>query len=292
MKKLNLFLGLGAICLAMLFSSCEDVTHSAPVITVDQDNPLILGIGVSSATLTGTIVAEAKLQQVTLHKTVGSSTSLIETITDFDSGEITTTDDVNYTFRFEIDGITEETTIEITAMDKDDQDASESVVIQVTAGNPVDSYTAILMGGQSNATVGSFLDASEGDVYLIAAANTHSELIDVVYYYGSSNLATLTAPDDVTVNGGAGNLSLCTGFTTKNETRFTSSSLSGSEFDDIENDADIADITGINESKMVNLSVGDVIAFETVDGNKGLIKVAAITTGNTGTITIDVKIQQ
>ena len=103
---------------------------------------------------------------------------------------------------------------------------------------------------------------------------------------------TLTAPDDVTVNGGAGNLSLCVDFTTKNETRFASSSITASEFDDIENDAQIADITGLNESKLTQLAIDDVVAFVTEDGKKGLIKVADMETGNTGTITINVKIQQ
>ena len=257
MKKLNLFLGLGAISIAMFFNSCsEDTVYPAPTVNFDQTSPVVLGVGITTATLTGSIVAEAKLESVVISKTVGSSETSLATITDFESGNVTTTDDVNYTFNYVLDGITENTTLTVKATDKDGQFASQSIDIEVTLGNPIDSYTAILMGGQSNATVGSFLDASEGDVYLIADANTHSELIDVVYYYGSSNLATLTAPDDVTVNGGAGNLSLCVGFTTKNETRFTSSSLTGSEFDAIENDAEIADITGINASKMTDLSVG------------------------------------
>jgi hypothetical protein len=184
---------------------------------------------------------------------------------------------------------------ELIVTDKDGLTASQSAVITVDpsmAGGPIDTYTAILMGAQSNLDIGSFLDAETGDVYLIGPATTNQSLIDVVYYYGSQNLATLTAPDDATVGGGAGNLSLCESWTTKNGTRFGTASITAAEFDNIVNDIQIVAETGISDSKKTQLTVGNVLSFQTVNGKKGLIKVSAITTGTAGSITIDVKIQE
>jgi hypothetical protein len=294
MKKLQIVLGLGIISAMFLFNACEEeTTNSYPVISYDDASPVTLEPGEDSYSVTGDIVAEAGLESVTVTKTTATGGTVpVATIDDFESGEVTQVDDSTYNFRFELSDITEETTLEITAVDKDAQEASKSIVIQVTAGNPISSFTAVLMGGQGNNSVGSFLDADGGDVYLQAAAESNAALIDVVYYYGSSNLATLTAPDDATVNGGAGNLSLCADFTVKNDTRFGTSSISATAFDAIENDAEISAITGLSASKMTDLAVNDVIEFITAEGKKGLIKVANMTTGSDGTITIDVKIQQ
>lgn len=291
MKKLTYLLGLGAIASLFLFNSCSEETLPAPSITFDAGTEIVLAVGETDALLTGTIVAEAKLDKVVIYEVTDLSETQLVTITDFNSGAITTTDDMNYSFRFTVTALTQDVQIKIEATDKDDQFASKSINIVVSAGNPIDEFTAVLMGAQGNLDIGSYLDAVTGTVYKQAAAESNSADIDIVYYFGSTNEATLTAPDDATVNGGAGNLSLCVNFTQKNPTRFASTTLSSAEFDAIENDASIVGIS-TSASKMTKLGVNDVIAFETFDGKKGLIKVAALNATNEGTITIDVKIQQ
>jgi hypothetical protein len=184
---------------------------------------------------------------------------------------------------------------ELIVTDKDGLTASQSAVITVDpsmAGGPINTYTAVLMGAQKNVDVESYLDAETGTLYFKAQASANQSVIDIVYYYGSQNLATLTAPDDATVGGGTGNLELCQGWTTKNGTRFGTASVTAAEFDNIVNDIQIVAETGISNSKMTQLAVGNVLSFQTVNGKKGLIKVSAITTGDTGKITIDVKIQE
>jgi hypothetical protein len=54
---------------------------------------------------------------------------------------------------------------------------------------------------------------------------------------------------------------------------------------------DLSAISGLSASKINDLAVDDVFAFETVDGKKGLVKVTNLTTGSNGAITINVKIQ-
>jgi hypothetical protein len=185
---------------------------------------------------------------------------------------------------------------ELIVADKDGLTASQSIVITVDesmAGGPIDTYTAILMGGLSNADYGSFLDAETGIVYKIGPAGDNQSVIDVVYYYGSTNNATLCAPNDPTVNGGAGNFDVCADWNVaKNATLFGSTSITSSEFDNISNDTEIAALTGISNSKKTDLAVGNVISIETVGGKKGLIKVTACDNSNAGTITLEVKIQQ
>lgn len=168
----------------------------------------------------------------------------------------------------------------------------EVTITVVSAANPINTFTAVLMGAQSNTTNGSYLDAHAGQVYMQAQAVNNQALIDMVYYYGASNLATFAAPSDVTVGGGAGNLTLCEGWTTKNATKFGTSAVTVAQFDAMTNDAAISQVTGLADSKIVQVDVDDVFAFETSDGKKGLIKVTALTANATGSITITVKMQQ
>jgi hypothetical protein len=89
---------------------------------------------------------------------------------------------------------------------------------------------------------------------------------------------------------------------TKNETKFTTTSITANEFDAIVNDATIDAISSINETKVIGLAVGNVFAFKTEAGKKGLVKITNITKGlNTqnqqqdfqfGTIEIVVKVQK
>jgi len=51
-------------------------------------------------------------------------------------------------------------------------------------------------------------------------------------------------------------------------------------------------ITDFPSTKLATLATDNVIAFKTDAGKIGLIKVSAITTGTSGSMTIDVKVQQ
>jgi hypothetical protein len=287
MKKLQIVLGLGAISTLFLLNSCtESTTNPAPDITFGQTSPILLGVGVNAVTLSGTIVADAGLSSVKIYKTVGLSETLIETVTDFSTGTVTTSDDINYAFVLNVIDIIAETTIKFTAIDKDDQEVSESIVIQVTEGS-VNSYTAILLGGQNNAEP-SCLDAHTGTRYSVNQSG-HDAEIDIIYYYGSTNLATLTAPNDGSVNGDdANSLDWTNDWDPQNATKYGSTTL---DFDAV-NYSDLSGISGLTASKANELAVDDVYAFETADGKKGLVKVTDLVTGGAGSITINVKIQE
>jgi hypothetical protein len=295
MKKNNLFLGILLVTLiGLVFTACTEDEKAGPTITfaggnyIDADATVAPGAAIAFSWTAQK--GDGNLATITIDRDGVALTGWDELDIDNSVNDIYI-DEAQFTAPLNEGSYV----YTITVTDKNDLSVSEQFTITVEGGgDPIDEFSAILMGAQSNTTLGSYLDVSEGasGVMKQAAASSSQGSIDIVYYYGSTNTATLTAPDDETVGGGAGNLSLCEGWTTKNATRFASSTLSASEFDDVEDDAPIAGLTGLSASKMTALSVGDVIAFETVDGKKGLIKVAALEATSSGTITIDVKIQQ
>jgi hypothetical protein len=289
--KRKLFYGLGIISLALILNSCGDetTTGAAPTITFD-DSQITLAEGVTTATLTGKIVAEEKLDQVTVFKVVGTSESQIGTYSSFKSGDVTTTDDLNYNFRIEVAGVTENISVKIVALDKASQSATKSIAVNITAVPALKTeFTAILMGAQSS-TLGSCLDASTGTVYKISGdeAKTNASKVDILYYYGSANNATLAAPNDPTVDGTSADFTWTSTWSVKNATKFGTSNLDYSAV----TAAQVNAITGLTATKLVDLTVGSVVAFLTADSKKGVLKVTALDTGAAGKITVSVKIQE
>ncbi len=146
------------------------------------------------------------------------------------------------------------------------------------------------MGSVHNLEVGSCYASSTNTVYKIAEAKANSSVIDFVYYYGPNNLATIAAPDD---SDAATVYASLTTWTTRNTTKFKlESSLSEEEFNGIENDALIASQTDITNSAVTKLNEGDIVAFETAAGKKGLFLVKNISGKSEGAITINVKVQK
>lgn len=294
MKKLTnyFFIALAAV---VMFTSCEDEeTDKSPSLNfkggaeyVSSDVTLTVGeaftIGLTGAPNAST---NDKLVGLTVTATFDN---VPETLIDEELDKLTSLDmDIELTAPEAVG--TARIVIELT----DNGGETAQLILNITTEEgalPLTAFTAVLMGAQSNATEGSYLDADEGEVYLKAAADASSDIIDIIYYYGGDNKATLTAPDDVTVNGGTGNLSLAVDFATKNATRFnTNPGITAEAFDAMTDNSVIADVN-VDASKANLLSVGDVVVFETVAGKKGAFKVASIDGEREGSITIDVKIQ-
>jgi hypothetical protein len=290
MRKItNLFLALGVIALMGVTTSCEDnaATNPPTIEFLNGVNETTLDAGVTSYTIAGNISSDAGLSEVKFFQvTNAGETQMGNAISSFN-------DKNNYDFQFQVTNITEDVTIKVQATDKDNLTASKNFMIHFTAagGAEIDEFTAILLGGQST-TEPSLLDANTGTRYHVAnnEGKNNAAAIDIVYYYGSANNATLAAPDDATVNGTGTNSFNWTGsWATQNATRFGDSSI---DFNVVSDDSEIALIANLSASKMTGLAVDDILAFETAGGKKGLIKVTALTVGESGSITLDVKIQK
>lgn len=294
MRKItNLFLALGVIAMMGVTTSCEDsATVPGPDITLSQTSTDVESGG--TVYIAGTIVAEGKLDEVQISKTYADGKSETDqSITSFKTGVITeATADNTYNINYSLDNVVQDVTITIKAIDKNGASASQNYTVTVTAApGEISEFTAILLGGQSTSEP-SLLDANTGTRYTVAndEGKNHAADVDIVYYYGNTNNATLAAPDDETVDGtGANSFNWTGSWSTKNATRFGDSSI---DFDAATDDSDIALIGSLTASKMTGLAIGDVLAFETAAGKKGILKVTALTDGESGSITLSVKIQK
>lgn len=181
-----------------------------------------------------------------------------------------------------------------TITDKDGEFAEISFNVTTTAGGPIKSYTQKILGSYDNSSYGSSFASSDGTVYTLADAKTNAAKIDWMYYYGVSNQATLASPNDATVAEIFNTANGPVNWSVRNDTRFAAVSLpSGLTWDNITTDADILPYaSNAADTKANKLIVGQVVAFKTVAGKQGLIKVEAITGTGAGTITYSVKVQE
>jgi hypothetical protein len=183
-----------------------------------------------------------------------------------------------------------------TLWDKNDKSTTINFTITTEpAASDITTYEDIILGAQASTTGGSFASV-DGMVYTLDMAKANSDKIDFLYFYGATNLATLAAPDDAdaaTVFTGANGLDT---WDVLNPTKFKTTTLSSADFNAITSSSQLVTVavlpTQPNLSKANDLSVGDVLAFKTVEEKFGLIRVDAINgANNAGTIEITVKVQ-
>ncbi|MFH1161488.1 MAG: hypothetical protein V1733_11150 [bacterium] len=178
--------------------------------------------------------------------------------------------------------------------DKDSLTTEKSFLIttQSTVG-PITNYTQKILGAQQN-SIGGFFASSDGTIYSLADAKVNASKIDWMYFFDFTNQATLAAPDDpdaATVFTDPTN-GLQT-WSVKNATRFKKVT-DPVDWNAIVDDSEIILLTqsGVIESKGNQLAIGDILAFITTAGEKGLIKIVAIVGEDDGTIEISVKVQE
>ena len=178
----------------------------------------------------------------------------------------------------------------ITFIGTDTQGQQVSESYQINVVDTLYSYS-ITLGGDQNAT-GSFYAAIDetGQIYTVSSAFDNQEDVDLVYFYGATNQASLAAPSDTAA--AVFSVYNLNAWTTRNATEIHASTA---DFTGANNSLAVQDAfdASLAQSRASNLSVGDVIAFRTVDGVYGLISVTDIddANGRAGTITFDVKVQ-
>jgi hypothetical protein len=181
--------------------------------------------------------------------------------------------------------------------DKDNQTNQVSLIITTeSAAGPINTFSMKILGSYNSATGSSFASI-DGTVYTLANAKANSAKIDWLYYYGEgtvSNHATIASPKDslagTVFNEGPNNLA---SWSVHNNTLFkkvTDPIVWASITDDEEIVAQTA--SGVTNTYIPQLVSNDVLAFITVSGKKGLIKVESISGTGAGTMTISVKVQQ
>jgi len=184
-----------------------------------------------------------------------------------------------------------------TITDKDGQSSEVSFNITTTAviGGPIVSYNQKILGSYDNLLYGSSFASSDGIVYTLTEAKANAAKIDWMYYYGgATNLATLVAPIDATASSVFSGVNGPASWSVRNDTKLGIVTLpTGVTWDNITTDTEIITLaTGLSATKANMLAVGNIVAFKTVTGKMGLIKIEAITGTTAGSITYSVKVQQ
>jgi hypothetical protein len=140
------------------------------------------------------------------------------------------------------------------------------------------------LGAQASPNFGSFFKVSDGTVLLFSAANaSNGQDVDFFFFNGATNGPTFfspTDPDAGSLFGGAIGM-----WSTMNDTKISYTSL---DF----NSATPLDIMNesVSGTKANQLTLGDVIIFQTDEGLKGILEITALDPGDSGSITFDVKI--
>ena len=303
MKKLSYLLGLFLVT-GMLFSSCSKDEDEEPVdltpsinfmggegfnstdVTITSGDVVTIGVNAQSNTTSG--------KKLTNFKLIFTSNNEDEVKQDSTFNKSLFTGIYPYI-------LTGEGVVRIKAIITDKDNKKKEIAFNVTieaASNPINTYTAVLMGGQTN-TIGSFYSTGENQVLNVTEATDNNDKVDLVFFYGTNNANSIGAPNDDQVAlaheaNGIGD------WTLQNATLFGSAEITGLTWDEIVNDGPIIEnASGLTVSLTSQLAVDQIFAFETAStstnpSKMGLFKVIEIagTVPADRAITIEVKIQQ
>lgn len=295
MKKLRFLFAILFMATVPFITSCtEDETATPPTImlnaapgytatdvTVPVNTELKIGVIANATT--------SKLSNLKIIQTISGSSSTIKDTT-------FTSDSFNQNFTITASPVAGSVTLTFKITAADGEMAQASLTITTTSA-PINTYTAVLMGGQENPNLGSFYSTAADSVMKLAAARLNSEKIDLVYYYGATNKASIVAVSDNQL-AGVPSFVECSTWTTRNETKFKLTS--GIDWATITDESGIiSNATSLTETHINQLAVGDIVAFETAStsnnpSKKGLYKVMEIIGSTAGdrAIKIEVKIQK
>ncbi|WP_258099346.1 hypothetical protein [Marinoscillum pacificum] len=182
----------------------------------------------------------------------------------------------------------DELTFEVEVVDDLNQIATTTVEANVISPE-ARSYTAVLLSVPSgNFENENFFSVASGEIYSRSEVNSTSEAIsptiDFGYYYGVNEKASIASPEGFKSTVFSDQVS---GWGTTNATVLKTTTIGSSEFLEVSTFAEIEaefDAGTADDNGIINgLEVGDVLAFETVGGVKGLILVTSIDLGTDGT---------
>lgn len=294
LRNLLMLLAIGGL---FTFSACDDDDDSDPKPTlnfigdtttispggnntVKSGEPIVFSWTVSNGAsdltrFTIDYVAPGGSSQQIFAKTNLADNNATEYAGTFDT-TLTQTGEHNFTFRVE---------------EENGNSTERAITVTVESGAPLKSYTARMVGAQNNTDFGSFYSVRRDSVYSATGFNTsNGQFIDLIYYFGATNDATLASPSDQTVE--EFDAYDVTQFNQRNETVF--SPISGnigdfqtaSDLDQFESALNNSNVTKANE-----LSTSSTYAFKLDNDKLGVFAVQKIDSEDAGFIEIDVKVQ-
>ena len=285
MKKLNLLIAMMAIAtIGFMSTSCEDDDAVGPSITLTADGITADKTVAPGATFTVAWIAnkgDANLAEFTIMRDDQdlSGYPLTDIANDNYQGsdELTAPSNVG-TYVY---------TLKVTDKDDLSDEVSLTITVEQTAGS-ISTYN-VTLGAQGVSTPGT-VDLETGTRYALAGdeAKNNAAVVDLLCYYGTQNKATLAAPDDESVDGtGSNSFDWTSTWPSRNATKIGLSTL---DFDAQTDDANISGIS-VSALRVTGLVAGNVLAFETVGGKKGLIKIVSAPSSSSGEMSITIKVQ-
>lgn len=168
--------------------------------------------------------------------------------------------------------------IQIAIVDKDNLQASISVTVTVNnyTTSAITSTSAKLLGAQSNATLGSYLDASGTVISQTSATSASNIVLSFAYLTAGSSLVSPKTDDRKT-------FSLTKGSDASETTYFSTTTLDFAT-------ATKEQIAGLAAATTKSVVVTKGSTYSFVQGDlKGIAKITDLTTGLEGSVTVDVK---
>jgi hypothetical protein len=295
MKKLHflaLSVGLSAV---MVLNSCNTTTPvvTPPLVTV---NPTAAATAKPNDVLDYQMIISSDTDLKTAEMTAQLNSTVLYT-KDSVFGAGTTAAIVNFSFTVPAamaDGAV--ITLTFTAKNDGEQTVATRTVNVANPPGEIYTYTAVIMSDLKNPEGKSFYSIEDNKLLNINEALASSSTVDLIYYYGSVNKATLCAPADVAVEvfENLQNESIVKKFTTRNNTKIAPVTMTVAEFDAVANDLTIkAKAPAVTSTAVATLAKDAIVWSETVAGKKALIKIVSITgVQATSFITIEVKVQK
>ncbi len=296
MKRLNFLFAILFMASVPFLTSCttEEDEATPPTIMLNA------GPGYTSSDVTVPVNTELKVGVIAA-ATTGKLTNLkitqsVSTVVLKDT--TFSSDSFNKDFTITAPSVAGDLTLTFRISAADGEFAEASFKITTTSAT-INTYTAVLLGGQLNVNLGSFYSTEENTVMKWAVANATPAKVDFGFYYGEANKATISAPSDSDIIF-VKNFEGISSWIPRNPTKMklVTAALDWSTITD--ETGIIANVTDLTESKITNLAVDKVVAFETAatstnPAKKGMFKVLELKGSTIGTdreIKIEVKIQK
>ena len=312
MKRfLNYCLSLTLLACLFLVTSCGkdpvEPVFAAPAVSLggedaEQD---VFEVG-EEVSLLFTFTAPAQISSFNYTVTINGTATPKTFVNPQDISGISDTDvEGSIPFLFEIPATMEGAVVNILFEVVDKKNEMATAEYDFVVETNVDSYSAVLLGGQYHATEESFYNAVENAEYKYAAAKDNANKVDFLYYYGTSGdnpvLNTLAAPTNERAKTAFNAVGLPLPASMDNNTVFKKLPA-GTKFDDVKTSNGLkttfTEAGGTAQNIVSNLAVGEIVAFQldTDRGSRyGLIHVTQVSapsdTRETRAIKIDVKIQ-
>ena len=288
-------------------SSCDttETVDAAPSITVNPETAEV-EVGQTTTFTYQVVSTDNRLTEVRIIYPEKAD----EVITDFADKNLYSGE---YNFTGQTADAGNSVTFNIEARDRDGNVSRKEITVKVVASTEpisVSTSVAVILAAQGVSSQGSFVDVdgTTATVYNLANAKANAASIDFAYLQGGDTAGqggVIGSPKDESVEAVYGaSLSAANGVHTwnpRNDTRFKETNLNEVAFNALDGAGVIAaynngtkpDNTGAveNSSSRVNkLAVGKVFAFKTAQGKEGVAYVKSLTAGETGSITLDIKV--